>query len=156
MNSHSLSPRLLLALCLFLAVQIIPARATTVKEFLAMSNNKQGEFITNAVNAMCEKLRSPYDSKGARKSPELLKQQRELARFTIALFDERDSTGLPVAYAKIDSLVYYSSLDEKDSGLHVENIIATYAAKQFREKQAADGAATKSAAQKNSSQPTAK
>lgn len=143
MNPQNSSSRLLLVLGLFAMVHVAPAHATTVKDFYAIPKQRQFQFITDTVNTMCEKLRSEFDSKGNRKSPELLKQQKALARFTIALFDERDSTGLPLAYAKIDSLIYYASLDEKDSGLHVENIIATYAAKQFREKQAADSARAK-------------
>lgn len=140
MNLQNYSFRLILALGLFAMTHVATAHATTVKEFYAFPKERQFQFITDTVNAMCEKLRSEYDSKGNRKSPELLVQQIALARFTIALFDERDSTGLPVAYAKVDSLVYSASLDEKDSGLSVENIIATYAVKQFREKQAADAA----------------
>lgn len=143
MNTRTFLPKLALVLGLFAAVQVAPAHAITAKEFLALPERKQPDLITDTVNSLAEKLRSETDGRGQRKAPDLLQKQKAFARFMIALFDERDSTGAPVAYLKMDSLIYSASLDEKQSNLSVERILLTYVSECYEKKQDAD--ATKAA-----------
>lgn len=138
MNTRSLIPKLALALGLFVAVQVVPAHATTIKEFYALPDRKQPDFITDTVNSLCDKLRSEYDNKGQRKPSDLLQKQKDFARFIIALFDERDSTGAPVAYLKLESLIYSTSLE--DASLPVERVIQVFVTDRYKEKLAADAA----------------
>lgn len=113
------------------------AEAATVKEFYAMPENRQFSYLTETINGICDKLQDKYDRKGRLKSPELLKKQKEFAYFIIKIFEEEDSKGLRVGYAKLDSLIYSASLDEKDSQLSIERIILAFTMQRYEEHQAA-------------------
>lgn len=139
MNTTNSSPRLLLALCLIAAFLVTPTRATTIKDFYAIPEQRQLDFLAQKINDMCDKLRSPYDSKGNRKSIELLEKQKELAQFTIQLFETRDSTGIRASYFKLGSLIYSAYLD--DPLLSVERTIQVFVTERYKEKLAADAAA---------------
>lgn len=131
-----------MAIALLLAAT--SASAATVKEFRSLPRGEQLDYLRDTLNEMCAKLQAPRDAKGQRKPDGLLQKQSDFAKFIVKIFAERDQTGMPVYYAKLDSLIYSTSLD--DPSLPVERVVLVFVTERYKEKLAADAASKNTSA----------
>lgn len=114
--------------------------AMTVKELYNLPVEQRWSVLENSVNKITDRLQDRYDARGQLKPRDLYLKQKDFGLFIVKLFDEKDETELRVSYAKLNSLIYSASLDDKHNGLTIERIILTFALERYQERQAADAA----------------